>query len=237
MGATLYTISSNSSEPPKIPGDENKSQAGSSPNSPPYSEPPTPSTTLTPSSAPSTPLRIPEMASLSNIILHSPSSQIVGTPFATNCTPFEYPFPSEYGKGFFSSQASTLSSMMQPPSPSCSPPFSNFSTTSCTLSHPTNTMALSLSMAAPTELSFPQVPLTHPKMRMTPPPVPPGLMKRRKDKFQIKMASADFSMPQMKQTVPHDMILHHSLSDTALNTKVSKPTTAKRIDNLGPILS
>ncbi|KAF5327096.1 hypothetical protein D9619_004626 [Psilocybe cf. subviscida] len=36
---------------------------------------------------------MPRLVNLSNLKLHSPSSQIVGTPFANDNTRFEYPFP------------------------------------------------------------------------------------------------------------------------------------------------
>ncbi|KAF5326745.1 hypothetical protein D9619_004683 [Psilocybe cf. subviscida] len=46
-----------------------------------------------PSSTSPTPLMMPGLADLTDLTLHSPSSQIVGTPFATDSTRFEYPFP------------------------------------------------------------------------------------------------------------------------------------------------
>ncbi|KAF9554757.1 hypothetical protein CPC08DRAFT_163573 [Agrocybe pediades] len=46
-------------------------------------------------------LRMPNLVDLTDLTLHSPSSQIVGTPFAitTNTTRFEYPFPDTAASG------------------------------------------------------------------------------------------------------------------------------------------
>ncbi|EAU85161.2 hypothetical protein CC1G_06177 [Coprinopsis cinerea okayama7 len=156
------------------------------------------------------------MASLSNLTLHSPSAQIIGTPFATNNAPFEYPFPVTPSATSTNCSSPVPVSAFRPPSPGFPPPFPTFATSSCTLSDPTNTLALSLSMAIPTELPNPQLPINHPKMRMTPPPIPPGLMKRRKEKLQMRRGSGEFVRPHLD-------VLQHSASDSDLKAKATRP--------------
>lgn len=101
---------------------------------------------------------------LDDLALHSPSSQIVGTPFAIDNTRFEYPFPDTNqtcDDGLGSSSA-----ISEPnPSPSASPSSSSFPVPS------TSSQIL-------TQLSYPSY--NHPKMKVQAnPPIPPNLIKRR----------------------------------------------------------
>ncbi|KAF8960007.1 hypothetical protein BDZ97DRAFT_1760979 [Flammula alnicola] len=74
--SSINTNANNNTTDPSLP----------SPTPPPHPSPPI-------SAPPLSKLTMPPLADLSDLILHSPSSQIVGTPFATNSTRFEYPFP------------------------------------------------------------------------------------------------------------------------------------------------
>jgi hypothetical protein len=143
---------------------------------------------------------MPELADLSGISLHSPS-QIVGTPFATDSTKFEYPFPDTSPSGstlqrrssaVISPSANTL--FMSgiaghsdfPPLESCSSfPMlstailhtpSNVSSTPA-LSIIPNGLGLTYSPFTPSEM--PSYNAAHPKLRTTNPPVPPSLTKKR----------------------------------------------------------
>ncbi|PPQ68677.1 hypothetical protein CVT26_002959 [Gymnopilus dilepis] len=110
--------------------------------SPPLSPPPPSSSTQSsPKSSPQPRLsprllrpNMPPMVDLSDLILHSPSSQIVGTPFATNTTKFEYPFPTtpsagagtgtpavSVGSGSASGSSSVFSARSTVPSPMIHP--------------------------------------------------------------------------------------------------------------------
>ncbi|KAJ3511969.1 hypothetical protein NLJ89_g3797 [Agrocybe chaxingu] len=122
-------------------------------------------------------LTMPTLTNLAELTLHSPSSQIVGTPFATNSTRFEYPFPD---------------SSSNPSSVSGSPP----STSSATLTNFNHSMtpgivsgnpfsSLSSSPSA-SQISYPHIEpptagVTHPKLKApaTNPPIPPSLVKKR----------------------------------------------------------
>lgn len=150
----------------------------------------------TPSRAASPQIKIADMSSL---ILHSPNDQIVGTPFATNCgnAPFEYPFPMSTSPISASSSLGQAcptpamgpasSNSSRPPSPGIPLPPPAFAH-SGVLSDPTSTIALSLSMGVPVPSSSDSngaatTHHTHPhKMRMASAPVPPGLIKRRKER-------------------------------------------------------
>lgn len=135
---------------------------------------------------------MPELADLSGISLHSPSSQIVGTPFATDSTKFEYPFPDVSPSGSTSPQqpsavispsATTLfmsgiaGHPDSPPLESCSS-FPMLSTAISQTYTPSNVSSYSpLSPLAPSEM--PPYNPAHPKLRTTNPPVPPSLAKKR----------------------------------------------------------
>ena len=113
----------------------------------------------------------PKSINLDDIPLNSPSSQIVGTPFANDKTRFEYPFPDT--NQICSSGSSTATSDQSSPVLLSSSPSSSFPT-------------LSTSSQLLTQLSFPpsshhpSYNITHPKMKLqTDPPIPPNLVKRR----------------------------------------------------------
>jgi hypothetical protein len=103
--------------------------------------------------------KMPEPADLT---LHSPS-EIIGTPFATSSTRFEYPFPDSS-----SSQSSPEPLFQQSPTlPPLTTSISSVSLTSTTSNH---------SFSLPQDLpSF-----SHPKLRSSrDPPIPPGLARKR----------------------------------------------------------
>ncbi|KAF8348805.1 hypothetical protein F5887DRAFT_1070965 [Amanita rubescens] len=115
---------------------------------------------------------------LTSLALHSPS-HIVGTPFATSSTRFEYPFPD-------STTASPLTC-----SPASSPGSCNTCCSSGSISFTFN-LPLSLPPSAqfhrpfaPSSLHGSSAPTshpspTHPKLRVQgPPPIPPTLIKKR----------------------------------------------------------
>lgn len=119
----------------------------------------------------------PKSLNLDDIPLHSPSSQIVGTPFANDNTRFEYPFPDT--NQISSSESSSATSDFSGSVPSTSPS--------------TSFQTLSSSSQILTQLSFPPLShhptynITHPKMKVqTNPPVPPNLVKRRL-RWSLKM--------------------------------------------------
>lgn len=101
------------------------------------------------------------MPSIEHLSFHSPSSEIIGTPFDTNSSPFEYPFPE--------TSDSDSSSSPQLVSPAFASLASGASASRLT--------ALLPSLPAPT-LIFPDHSTTHPKMLVTNPPVPPSLLKK-----------------------------------------------------------
>ena len=109
---------------------------------------------------------LPKLIDLNNLPLHSPSSEIVGTPFANDNTRFEYPFP-----GANQTCGSGSSSVTSgPTSPSTSPSFPALSTSS--------QMLKQLSFPPPSHR--PSYNVTHPKLKVqADPPVPPNLVKRR----------------------------------------------------------
>ncbi|KAF8639422.1 hypothetical protein AX17_001512 [Amanita inopinata Kibby_2008] len=133
----------------------------------------------------------PTPGDLSHLVLHSPS-RIIGTPFATSSTRFEYPFPD-----CMSGNPSS------PPNASpASSPGSSITTTSC--GSPSSLGGISFTLNLPLSLSpsaqfhqsialiAPRPSMgnggsnhrchspTHPKLCLkTPPPVPPTLIKKR----------------------------------------------------------
>ncbi|KAF9007524.1 hypothetical protein BDQ17DRAFT_1422886 [Cyathus striatus] len=169
-----------SAEPPPPPPSEAVSETD--PPSPPSSDPtPTPSFTSPLSLPPSPPPRsltmpkIPMLTNLPDLALHSPNGQIVGTPFTTNNNnKFEYPFPDSSSSSADSSLSSYLSgnpsfsssfpTIISPNQLSSSPPsLSNFPTT------------------FPPQSEISNYTPAHPKMRQpnSPPPMPPGLVKKK----------------------------------------------------------
>ena len=125
-------------------------------------QPQSPPTLIPVQSRPLTPTIKLIMPDTSELALHSPSDQIVGTPFGVDSPRFEYPFPQ-----------STTNSTDSIPSLQGGASSSRFSSSS----------SLSVLSPGPSVLS----PLdsrsyspTHPKMRTEDPPVPPGLMKKHR---------------------------------------------------------
>jgi hypothetical protein len=110
----------------------------------------------------------PKMINLDDIPLNSPSSQIVGTPFAVDNTRFEYPFPDT--NQYSSSESATSDFSGSVPSSSSSTSFSTLSTSSQILTH----------FSFPPPSHHPSCSTTHPKMKLQAnPPIPPNLVKRR----------------------------------------------------------
>lgn len=107
-------------------------------------------------SAPSSSSR--PMPSIDHLSFHSPSSEIIGTPFDTNSSPFEYPFPE--------TSDSDSSSSPQLVSPAFASLASGASASRLT--------ALLPSLPAPILHHS----TSHPKMLVTNPPVPPSLLKK-----------------------------------------------------------
>ena len=115
----------------------------------------------------------PKSINLDEIPLNSPSSRIVGTPFAIDNTRFEYPFP-DTNQNCSSGSSSTTSdfsgSDRSAPSSSSSTSFPTLSTSSQLLTH----------LSFPPPSHHPNYNTTHPKMKLQAnPPVPPNLVKRR----------------------------------------------------------
>ncbi|KAF9457855.1 hypothetical protein BDZ94DRAFT_1272109 [Collybia nuda] len=123
-------------------------------------------------------LQMPGPMNLTDLTLHSPSSQIVGTPFATNSTRFEYPFP----VGSSATETHQANSLTSSPSFPSLVSGSTFPGTSSSSSSPQSlaTTPPSLSQFSTVfPLELPNYSPTHPKMRTGNPPVPPGLVKKR----------------------------------------------------------
>ncbi|KAH9481798.1 hypothetical protein JR316_0006325 [Psilocybe cubensis] len=127
-----------------------------------------------PASARSSPGRLsimPGLTDLSDLILHSPS-QIVGTPYVTNSTRFEYPFPDT------SSSPASGSPPMTSVFPSPVPSGSSFPAISAS---PSSSQISSQTLSYP--LSSPDAPTynsAHPKLKASAnPPIPPSLAKKR----------------------------------------------------------
>ncbi|KAF8150918.1 hypothetical protein B0H34DRAFT_801826 [Crassisporium funariophilum] len=139
--------------------------------------------TASPSGSPRQTLTMSGLANLADLSLHSPSSAIIGTPFATNMTRFEYPFPDTTSSPSSSSGSppsgqgitASLTSPSFPsliagnsfPSTSTSPNASQISTPNLTLQFPPSS-------------ELPSYNTTHPKLKAPlNPPMPPGLAKKR----------------------------------------------------------
>ena len=104
-------------------------------------------------------LRRPKSIILGDIPLHSPSSEIVCTPFAID-TRFEYPFP-DISQNCGSGSSSATSDFFNP-APSTSPSSNSFPI-----------------LSTSPQLSFLSYNATHPKMKIQAnPPIPPNLIKR-----------------------------------------------------------
>ncbi|KAF8079305.1 hypothetical protein FPV67DRAFT_1444457 [Lyophyllum atratum] len=116
---------------------------------------------------------------LSDLALHSPSSQIVGTPFTTESR-FEYPFPDSSSSPSDAPSPSS-SVILTPgfPSVCTSASFPSSSSQSLTLSSSPPSMTSPFPPTFPLPANLPTYSSTHPKMRAGDPPVPPGLVKKR----------------------------------------------------------
>ncbi|KAF9532663.1 hypothetical protein CPB83DRAFT_633411 [Crepidotus variabilis] len=126
---------------------------------------------------------------LGDITLHSPSSQIIGTPFATNSTRFEYPFP-EPGSDPSSSSGSTPHVSPTNSSIAGISGISLFSNTSPTmpgssLSHmesgspPSSSLSSYTALASGSGSGSASTQIIHPKLKTSLPPIPPSLIKKR----------------------------------------------------------
>ncbi|KAJ7589894.1 hypothetical protein C8J56DRAFT_936445 [Mycena floridula] len=149
----------------------------------------------------------------SNLALHSPSEQIVGTPFAIGSPPFEYPFPEPNATGPIASGSGSDS----PPPPGPISALSLYSSASQS-SLPSTSPAASFAIPSSNPPQSNYSP-THPKLlRSVSPPVPPGLVKKRQrwslgllgrrkstktsDKGHEIAASIDSFMEHQDQTTP-----------------------------------
>ena len=111
----------------------------------------------------------PKSINLDDIPLNSPSSQIVGTPFAIDNTRFEYPFPDTNQNCSSGSSSATSDFPGSVPSSSSSTSFPTLSASS---------QITQLSFPPPSH--HPSYNTTHPKMKLQAnPPIPPNLVKRR----------------------------------------------------------
>ncbi|TEB23263.1 hypothetical protein FA13DRAFT_1453071 [Coprinellus micaceus] len=151
-----------------------------------------------------------------DIELHSPNSQIVGTPFATSNTPFEYPFPTDSSS---SSNGARVSHFPSPTSSSFSvtPPSPSYILPPTTLLNGTITYhpPYALPMIA-SDFPSGQIHLTHPKMRTT--PVPPSLLKKQQDKLQ-QNRSRRSTIDVSAAALAHNGSIHHASSDGNLNAR------------------
>ncbi|ESK95908.1 hypothetical protein Moror_12316 [Moniliophthora roreri MCA 2997] len=154
---------------------------------------------------PGEPLSLSLMPTPSDIALHSPSANIIGTPFATNTPRFEYPFPDSA--------------------------FSNESIPSSTsVTSSTSSSSLSLLQSPPLIPSLPsregptrsQSP-THPKMmKNVVPPVPPSLI----TKAAAKKSQSRWSMGLLGRRAGRNQ--SHSQSDTEGGSGSGGETDLKR---------
>ncbi|RDB24381.1 hypothetical protein Hypma_008503 [Hypsizygus marmoreus] len=109
---------------------------------------------------------------LPDLALHSPSTQILGTPFATDSSRFEYPFPDTSPAADIPSTASSSLILT-----SAFPSLSAGSQQSLTAVSPPTLSSYQPTLPPPLELH--NYTPTHPKMKTGSPPVPPGLAKKR----------------------------------------------------------
>ena len=112
----------------------------------------------------------PKPINLDDIPLNSPSSQIVGTPFANDNTRFEYPFPDSNQNCSSGSSPAASDLSGSAPSSSSSTSFPTLSTSSQVLTQ----------LSFPPPSHHPSYNTTHPKLKVQAnPPIPPNLVKRR----------------------------------------------------------
>ena len=132
---------------------------------------------------------------LDDIPLNSPSSQIVGTPYANDTTRFEYPFPDTNQSGNSEESSSGTTSDFCGSVPSSSP------STSFTSSQ------ILTQLSFPPHSHHPTYNITHPKMKVqTNPPIPPNLVKRRL-RWSLKMLGRKSSTGSQQSTTSDDSII------------------------------
>ncbi|KAG6871233.1 hypothetical protein C0993_003627, partial [Termitomyces sp. T159_Od127] len=132
------------------------------------------------------------MKTQSDVAFHSPAREkILGTPFATDSSRFEYPFPN-------ASSDPILSSPLPAPAPV---PTSHTYPVNGLSSSPTACSSFSPLFSSSFPASFPTYTLTHPKMRATPPPVPPSLKKRQRWSLTLPILRRRSSQPIEKAVV------------------------------------
>jgi hypothetical protein len=127
---------------------------------------------------------MPKLTNLDQLTLHSASSQLVGTPFATDSTKYEYPFPEDASAYSPSASSSTTPAILTPPLSSGSTfPFISASASSAQLTLPCliqpgdSLSSSSSSSSSSSTYSFAPV---HPRFKPpTNSPVPPSLVKKR----------------------------------------------------------
>ncbi|KAG5341668.1 hypothetical protein C0989_008163 [Termitomyces sp. Mn162] len=133
------------------------------------------------------------MPAHSDVATHSPPKEkILGTPFTTDSR-FEYPFPNTSNDPspstlILSSPISPLESPIPAPS---------------SYAHPINNLSAPGGIASFSPLfSFPTYTLIHPKMRATPPPIPPSLKKRQRWSLTIPLLRRRSSQPNDNTAIP-----------------------------------
>lgn len=138
------------------------------------------------------------MKTHSDVAFHSPAREkILGTPFTTDSSRFEYPFPNPSSDPILSSSISPLSAPATVPT-SHSHPVNGFS------SSPTANTSFSPLFSSSFPSSFPTYTLTHPKMRATPPPIPPSLKKRQRWSLTLPILRRRNSQPNEATVVPEE---------------------------------
>ena len=159
----------------------------------------------------------PKSINLDDIPLNSPSSQIVGTPFAIDNTRFEYPFP-DTNQNCSSGSSSTTSDF------SGSVPSSSSST-----SFPTSLQILTQLSFPPTS-HYPSYNITHPKMKVQAnPPIPPNLVKRRL-RWSLKLLGRRKSSTGSQQSTTSDESTMANSSDGQQPASPSgAPTIQERV--------
>ena len=156
---------------------------------------------------PPSPTNRPKSLKLDDIPLNSPSSQIVGTPFANDSTRFEYPFPDTNQNCSSDSAASDLSSDI---SASGSVPSSSPSTSFPTLASSSQILT---QLSFPPPSHHPTYSITHPKMKLqTNPPIPPNLVKRRL-RWSLKLLGRRKSSTGSQQSTTSDDSVMTDISD------------------------
>ncbi|KAG6895432.1 hypothetical protein C0992_001256 [Termitomyces sp. T32_za158] len=148
----------------------------------------------------------PAMKSHSDIPVHPPAREkILGTPFTTDSSRFEYPFPN-------ASSDPILSSSVSPPPVPAPLPTSHSYPVNGLSSSPTAITSFSPLFSSSFPASFPTYTLTHPKLRATPPPVPPSLKKRQRWSLTLPMLRRRTSQPTENTLVPEESQISRSAS-------------------------